>query len=265
MKILIRGAGEIASGVAHRLWRCGFSNILLTEIQIPLAVRRKVSFSEAVFDGSATVEGLEAIRVQSMDELFPIWQRGGIAVIVDPLCQCIGEFNPDIVVDAILAKRKLGNIKLDSWLMIALGPGFEAGHDCHCVIETNRGHDLGRLITKGTTSVNTGMPGSIMGQTHSRVLRAPTKGLLETSRQICDRVDNGSVIAHVGGIPVHAQTDGILRGLLRPGYVIGKHAKIGDIDPRSDINYCHTISDKARSIGGSVLEAILANRSGNRY
>lgn len=265
MKILIRGAGEIASGVAHCLWRSGFSNILLTEIQIPLAVRRKVSFSEAVFDGSATVEGLEAIRVQGMDDLFPVWERGCIAVIVDPPCQCIGELKPDVVVDAILAKRKLGNLKPDSGLLIALGPGFEAGHDCHCVIETNRGHDLGRLITKGTTSLNTGMPGAIMGQTHSRVLRAPTHGLLETSMQIGDRVDNGSVIAQVGGIPVHAQTGGILRGLLRPGYVVGNHAKIGDLDPRSDINYCHTISDKARSIGGSVLQAILAYRNGKLF
>lgn len=260
--ILIRGAGEIASGVAHRLWRSGFPNIVMTEIEKPVAVRRKVSFSEAVFDGKAVVEKLQAIKVDNITELFLVWKNCKIGVVVDPTCRCLDELRPDIIVDAILAKKNLGTTKGLAELVIALGPGFEAGVNCDCLIETNRGHNLGRLITRGTTSINTGIPGSIMGQTYSRVLRAPRDGILRTNYQIGDKVIEGDIVAWVANTPIIAQTGGVLRGLLRTASQVTEYVKVGDIDPRSERSYCYTISDKARAIAGSVLEAILAHIHG---
>ncbi len=261
LTILIRGSGEIASAIGHRLWRCGFSRIVMTETHAPLAVRRMVSFSEAVFNGKATVESVEAILAGAAGDVTRIWKDSRIAVIVDPDCAILHEIQPDTLIDAVLAKRNTGTKIDDARLVIALGPGFKAGDDCHCLIETDRGHDLGRIIISGPTSPNTGKPGDIMGQTHNRVLRAPLDGVLETFFEIGDQIEKGSLVASINNIPIEAQISGILRGILRSGSQVVRHAKIGDIDPRSQRPHCFTISDKARTISGSVLEAIMANRN----
>lgn len=262
MVILIRGAGEIASAIAHRLRRCGFSRIVMTETPAPLAVRRKVSFSEAVFNGEARVESVEAVLAVDIKDVSKIWKDSKIAVIVDPDCSVLSELRPDALVDAILAKRNTGVTINDAGLVITLGPGFTAGVDCHWLVETDRGHDLGRLIISGKTSLNTGEPGDILGQTHSRVLRAPFDGILNTFFDIGEQIEKGSVVCCINDIPIVAQISGVLRGILRSGSYVTRYTKIGDIDPRSQRSHCFTISDKARTISGSVLEVILATGNG---
>ncbi len=257
LKIMIKGAGEMATGTACRLHSAGFNRILMTEVEFPLAVRRMVSFSEAVHDRSQVVEGIKAIRADSFQEASAVWANRVIPVLVDPDARCREQFEPDVVVDAILAKENLGTTIRDAALVIGLGPGFSAGSDVHCVIETNRGHNLGRLIMKGPASPNTGVPGDIAGQTATRVLRAPTDGAFRSDLSIGVMVERGRVVAHVDGAEVRAGLDGVLRGLIRPGTRVWTGLKIGDVDPRGDPSYCHTISEKARAIGGSVLEAIL--------
>lgn len=259
--ILIRGAGEIASAIAHRLWRCGLSRIVMTETHSPLAVRRMVSFSEAVFNGNASVESVGAVMANTPGDFSRIWKDSKIAVIVDPGCALLHEIQPDILIDAVLAKRNTGTKIDDAGLVIALGPGFEAGVDCHRLVETDRGHDLGRIICTGPTSSNTGEPGNIMGQTHSRVLRAPIDGLLKTFFDIGDQIRKGSLVASIKDVPIEAQVSGVLRGILRSGSLVATYTKVGDIDPRSQIPHCFTISDKARTISGSVLEIILASKN----
>jgi xanthine dehydrogenase accessory factor len=256
--IIIKGAGEQATGIACRLYRANFRRILMLETPSPLAVRRQVSFCEAVHDGSMTVEGIEAVRVFDEMERYAAWADGKIAVRVDPQGACVARCKADIFIDAILAKRNLGTSMAEAPLVIALGPGFTAGTDCHVVIETNRGHDLGRLITAGMAEPNTGIPGNIGGYTAERVLRAPADGTFTTERQIGGLVCKGEVIGLVGSAEVVSQLDGILRGLIRPGSTVRKGLKIGDIDPRGEAGYCDTISEKARALGGAVLEAILA-------
>ncbi len=256
--IVIKGAGEMATGVASRLFRAHFRQILMLETAAPLAIRRRVSFCEAIHDHTMAVEGIEAVKVSEEYEVLQAWAAGRIAVQVDPKWDSIREFKPDVLVDAILAKRNLGTSIAEASLVIALGPGFVAGKDCHIVVETNRGHNLGRLITAGMADPNTGIPGTIGGFTKERVLRAPDEGLFITGRQIGDAVRTGEVIGRVGNAQITAQIDGILRGLIRPNFPVTVGLKIGDIDPRGDRGFCDTISDKARAIGGAVLEAILA-------
>lgn len=256
--IIIKGAGEQATGVACRLYRANFTRILMLETAAPLAVRRQVSFCEAIHDSSMTVEGIEAVRVADGAELTQAWRSGKIAVTVDPAGESIGRYQPDVLIDATLAKRNQGLSVTDAPLVIALGPGFTAGRDCHVVIETNRGHDLGRLITVGMAEANTGIPGDIASYTKERVLRAPAAGLFTTDKQIGDPVRTGDVIGRVGTTEVVTQLGGVLRGLIRPGSSVSKGLKIGDVDPRGEASYCDTISEKARSLGGAVLEAILA-------
>ncbi|MGC8494077.1 MAG: selenium-dependent molybdenum cofactor biosynthesis protein YqeB [Syntrophobacteraceae bacterium] len=258
MRVCIKGAGELASGVAWRLFMANIRNILMLEVPEPLAVRRGVSFCEAVYDGSQTVEGVEALRVRAgdMDSLARTWDRGKIAVAVDPHWEFQKLLHPDVVVDAILAKKNLGTSISEAPLVIALGPGFEAGRDAHFVIETNRGHDLGRLITQGCASADTGVPGNVNGYTVERVLRAPAAGVFRPVRQIGDKVTRGEIIGRIEGAEVTAQIDGIVRGLIRPGARVRERLKIGDIDPRGDAVLCTTISDKGRAVAGSVLEAI---------
>ncbi len=257
-KILIRGAGEMASGVACRLYRSNLKRILMLEIPSPLAVRRRVSFCEAVHAQSMVVEGIEAVRVVGEVELPGAWEAGKIAVRVDPQGESLRCFCPDVLVDATLSKQNLGISILDAPLVIALGPGFVAGRDCHVVIETNRGHNLGRLISKGTAEANTGIPGNIGGYTYERVLRSPTEGIFAAERQIGDFVRCGEIIGRVGAAVVTAQIEGVLRGVIRSGSTVSRGLKLGDIDPRGEAIFCHTVSEKARAIGGSVLEAILA-------
>ncbi len=255
--ILIRGAGEMATGVAHRLARSGL-RVLMTETARPLAVRRAVSFCEAVWDGTKTVEGLTARLIEDPAQAGRCWRAGELPVLVDPDTACRHALKPDAVVDALLAKRNTGLSRDMAPLTIGLGPGFSAPDMVHLVIETNRGHDLGRLIYQGAAQPNTGVPGDIGGYTHQRVLRAPADGEFITSHQLGDAVEQGQTVATVGGKPVPAQVGGVLRGLIRPGSPVRQGLKVGDVDPRGRLEYLNTISEKARSIGGSVLEGILA-------
>lgn len=257
IKITIRGAGEMATGTAWRLYQAGFRNLLLTEIARPLTVRRLVSFSEAVHEGKWTVEGVTATLVESADLIEECWRSGNIAVMVDPDKSALGTIEPDVVVDAILAKKNLGTTVNDASLVIGLGPGFTAGSDVHWVVETDRGHNLGRLILEGSASADTGVPGSIGGHTTARVLRAPDNGDFRTDYGIGHAVHVGDVVGYVNEKAVTAEIDGIVRGLIRRGTPVYHGLKIGDVDPRNELSYCSTISEKARAIGGTVLEAVM--------
>lgn len=257
LKILIRGAGEMATGTAFRLFRSGFRRIVMTEIKQPLAVRRLVSFSEAVYEGRWTVEGVSSVRVESPADIDRVWRDSEIPVLIDPLNSIRHEIKPHVVVDAILAKENLGTTMDDAPLVVALGPGFVAGRHAHCVIETNRGHNLGRLIFDGEAAPNTGIPGDIAGESIRRVIRAPTNGIFREHLTIASFVTAGSVVGRIDDEPVSVQLSGVLRGLIRSGVEVTRGLKLGDVDPRNVSAYCYTISEKARAIGGSVLEAIL--------
>lgn len=255
--VLIRGAGEVASGVAHRLYQSHF-RICLTEIPRPLAVRREVAFSEAVYEGKKEVEGVRAQLISRPGEIESEWQKGNIPILIDPDGKKTRtSLKPDVLVDAIMAKQNLGSEVHDAPLVIGLGPGFTAGKDVHIVIETNRGHHLGRMILSGAAEPDTGIPGEIGGYTMERLLRTMKKGIFHPQKSIGDRVERGSVVAVVDDFPVIGKISGVLRGLLREGVEVRKGMKVGDIDPRSKKESCFTISDKARAIGGGVLEAIL--------
>ena len=256
-KVLVRGAGEMATGVAHRLHRSGF-RVCLTEIAAPLAVRRAVSFCEAVYDGAMMVEGVAAVKVGSPEEIEGAWEKGEIPLFIDPANKVKDVLRPQVVVDAILAKRNIGTEICDAPLVLGLGPGFTANQDVHVVIETNRGHDLGRLILQGQAEPDTGVPGVIGGYGIERVLRTPRAGVYHAVKMIGDAVAKGDIVANVDGAPMHAQINGVVRGLLRDGMVVSANLKSGDIDPRGKREACFTISDKARAIGGAVLEAILS-------
>jgi xanthine dehydrogenase accessory factor len=259
--VLIRGAGDIATGVAHRLWRSGFQ-VCMTETPNPLAIRRAVSFSEAVHDGEKTVEGVAAKRLVDVEAIKPIWKKDKIAILVDPRAEVKRYLRPHVLVDAIMAKKNLGTAMTDARLVIGLGPGFSAGTDVHLVIETNRGHDLGRLIWEGSAEPDTGIPGTVGGYAGERVLRAPEAGRLDPLREIGSPVDAGEAVAMVEGVPMRSRIPGVLRGILRPGTAVEKGMKSGDVDPRGHREACFTISDKARAIGGSVLEGILSTFNG---
>lgn len=247
----------MATGSACRLFRSGFHKLLMTEIERPLAVRRTVSFSEALYEGTATVEGIQAVRINSPDQAVKLWSEGMIPVLVDPTNASKDVFKPDVVVDAILAKRNLGTAITDAALVIGFGPGFFAAKDVHCVVETNRGHDLGRLILEGPSMPDTGVPGDVMGHTALRVLRAPEDGVFQARLAIGTLVDEGQIVGSVNGEPIAAKVQGTLRGLIRSGIVVTRGLKIGDVDPRANPAYCHTISEKARAIAGAVLEALM--------
>jgi len=254
--ICIKGGGDIGSGVAWRLYHCGFK-VFVTETHRPMAVRRRVAFSEAVYDQRTMVEGVEGWLVRRAEEIPPAWEKRKIPVLVDPSCRSREIIKPHVLLDAILAKKNLGTTVRDAPLVIALGPGFEAGKDAHFVVETNRGHRLGRLLTAGSAEADTGVPGPVLGITTDRVLRAPGDGLWRTDLEIGTLVRKGERIGSVSGISVNAAVDGVLRGLIRPGIPVKKGLKIGDIDPRGNPAHCDTISDKALAVSGGVLEAIL--------
>ena len=253
----IKGAGEMASAVAWRLYNSGFLKLFMMETDYPLAVRRKVSFCEAIHEGRAVVEGIVAIRVNGLDEIKSAWDKTQIAVMVDPEWTIIKQLRPQVIIDAILAKKNLGTNRNESSLVIGLGPGFTAPEDVHLVIETNRSHNLGRIINNGEAEKDTGVPGIIGGYTEERVLRAPAEGLFRANSSIGDLVKAGAILGSVNEKKVRAGIDGALRGLIRSDTLVTQGLKIGDIDPRGDQGYCFTISDKARAIAGSVLEAIL--------
>ncbi|CUN74094.1 selenium-dependent molybdenum cofactor biosynthesis protein YqeB [Clostridium disporicum] len=256
MLVLIKGAGDLATGVAHRLKRCGF-DVVMTEIEEPTTVRRTVAFSQAVYDCKVEVEGVKASLVKDIQMIRENIDNGIISVIVDKDANIIEVLKPDIVVDAIVAKKNTGTSIDDAPIVIALGPGFEAGVDCDLVIETKRGHYLGRVITKGKAIPNTGVPGNIGGHTVGRIIRATSDGIINPVSEIGDYVEEGQVVAYIDKIPVYASISGIVRGMLQGGIEVFEGMKSGDIDPRCKKEHCFTISDKARSIGGGVLEGIL--------
>lgn len=256
LKVLIRGAGEQASGIAHRLFRSHL-RVALTEIPEPLAVRRTVSFCEAVWDGECVVEGVRAVKVADASGLDAALDRGVIPVLVDPALSCVDLWEPHVVIDATIAKRNLGTSRDMAQLVIGFGPGFTAGLDVDVVIETNRGHNLGRLIFEGCAEPNTGIPGTTEGYSVERVLRAPCDGVFDLVRDIGRVVRAGETVAYVDGVAINAQIEGLVRGMIRGGARVHKGLKVGDIDPRGRSVDCSTISDKARALGGAALEAIL--------
>lgn len=252
--ILVRGAGDLATGVIIKLHNAGY-NVIATEVGTPTVIRSTVSFAEAMFSGSAVVEGVEAVRISEPAERFAVFDEGKVPVIEDPGLRTLSEISPLIVVDAILAKRNLGTSRELAPYVIALGPGFTAGVDCDVVIETNRGHELGRIITSGTAAVNTGVPGIIAGHGAERVVRAPAEGIWRAVHRIGDVVEQGETIAYAGDVPVPATITGLIRGMLHDGITVTPGFKCGDIDPRgAGVDYTH-VSDKARCIAGAVLEA----------
>jgi len=256
MLILIKGAGDLATGIACRLFQAGFS-VVMTEIPQPTTVRCTVAFSRAVYEEQTAVEGIAAKLAVSPGDALELTKKGLIAVLVDPEGKSVSYLNPCGVVDAILAKRNLGTAITDAPVVIGAGPGFTAGLNCHAAVETRRGHDLGRVLYAGSPASNTGIPGEIGGYTTQRLLRAPADGLFSPSAVIGDLVSAGQVVGFVEGIPVAAQISGVLRGLLPGGTPVHKGMKAGDIDPRCEVSHCLTVSDKARAIGGGVLEGLL--------
>ena len=258
--IIIRGAGDISTGTICRLFRAGFP-VLALETDHPSAIRRKVAFSEAVYDGTATVEDLTAVRISDTGQAEEILNQGKVPLLTDPAGESIRQLKPKVLVDAILAKKNLGTSMEMADLTIALGPGFEAGRDVHYVIETMRGHNLGRIISSGFAAPNTGIPGIIGGYGAERVIHAPAAGVFRPAREIAEEVQAGETIGTVDTgteeIPVRTQIAGILRGIIRDGYPVCKGFKLADVDPRlEEKKNCFTISDKARCIAGSVLELV---------
>jgi xanthine dehydrogenase accessory factor len=254
--VLIKGAGDLATGVAARLYRCGYV-VVMTEQPNPLMVRRTVSFGEAVYAGQVEVEGILAQHARDMHEVHLVLDQGNIPVLVDPHAGCQAELLPIAMVDAIMAKSNVNTRITDAPCVVALGPGFIAGVDCHAIIETNRGHSLGRVIYHGSAEPDTGQPGSIDGKTGERILRAPIQGVVVGRATIGDYVIEGQTVALVSGQPVYTQIAGILRGLIHSDISVPVGTKIGDVDPRAEPAQCHQISDKAYAIAGGVLEAVL--------
>lgn len=259
--VVVRGGGDIATGTIYKLYKCGF-RVLVLEVAAPSAIRRNVALCEAVYNGSMQVEDVVCNFAQDMAQAEKLLETQGIALMVDPDCLAVKHFEPFAVVDAIIAKKNLGMTMDMAPVTVALGPGFEAGKDVHAVVETMRGHNLGRVIYSGCAAANTGVPGLIKGFDRERVIHSPAQGILYNVKNITDTVKKGEVIAKIetaqGTVPVYATLDGILRGLIRDGYPVTKGFKIADIDPRSEeYDNCFTISDKARCIAGGVLEAVM--------
>jgi xanthine dehydrogenase accessory factor len=263
VRVLIKGAGDLATGTAARLWHAGF-RIVMTELNQPLAIRRTVSFSEAIYNGEATVEGLIARRIESAVEVESAWNRNFIPVIADPDGRSIAALKPEVVIDATMAKSNRGTLISDAPLVIGLGPGFTVGHDVHAVVETNRGHYLGRVIWTGSAQTNTCVPGRVDGVGNERVIYAPAEGRF-SHRQVIGAILTGEeTIGWVDETPVLTPISGVLRGLIHDGVRVSTRTKIGDVDPRGAVDHCWTISDKALAVGGGVLEAVLTYLGGIR-
>lgn len=255
--VIVRGGGDLASGTILKLHRSGFQ-VLVLEVADPSCIRRTVSFGEAVHEGKMTLEGETAVHVKDLMSIGEAWESGQIPVLVDEHCGILRHIGPIAVIDAIIAKKNLGTSRSMAPVTIALGPGFTAGFDVDIVIETMRGHNLGRLIFKGTAAENTGIPGIIQGHGKDRVIYSKNGGVLTHRKRIGDIVRKGEVIAAIGKEEVRASIDGVLRGLLREGYEVPEGFKIADIDPRiEEVENCFNISDKANALGGAALEALL--------
>ncbi len=258
LKVLIRGAGELASGVAHRLFLSNIRKIIMVDTEKPTSERRGVSFSEAIYDGEKMVEGVRGVKVKNVDEAIRLWNSQAIPVMVDPSLSILDVFKPHVLIDAIMAKRNTGTRKSMAKLVIGLGPGFTAGSDVDAVIETKEGHNLGKVIWRGSAEENTGIPTPIMGYAKERLLIAPSDGVIKLVKDIGDMVERGEIVAYVGDEPLRSNIDGVLRGIVRDGLFLKRGKKCGDVDPRGVVDYCFTISDRSRSIAGGVLEAILS-------
>jgi xanthine dehydrogenase accessory factor len=252
---LVKGAGDLATGIALSLHGAGFA-VVMTEIPQPLAIRLTVAFAQAVYQGSHTVEGLRAERTDAQGWRSVV-ERGSVAVLVDPQAAILSALSPLAIVDAIMAKRNTGTIRREGSVVIGLGPGFSAGLDVDAVIETQRGHEMGRIIREGTAREDSGVPGEIGGRGSDRVLRAPMGGMVVNLKEIGALVKKGDPVARVGGLTVTAPFDGCLRGLIHDGLSVQAGVKIGDVDPRGESQYASTVSDKARALGRAVLEAVL--------
>ncbi len=264
LTVVVKGAGDLATGVIARLWRSGF-RVVASEIAQPTTVRRTVAFSEAIFAGEVQVEGLRARHVEGREQTEQAWRERVIPIIVDPQAAIVGMLRPEVVVDAIMAKRNLGTSINDAEVVIGLGPGFTAKVDVHAVVETLRGHSLGRVIWEGSAEPDTGVPGEIGGRGIERLLRAPCAGVLHLSgKRIGDQIAQGEAACLIDQTPVPASINGMLRGLLREGLEVHPGMKIGDVDPRGAREHCFSISDKALAIGGGVLEAMLQRLSEQR-
>ncbi|WP_281532342.1 selenium-dependent molybdenum cofactor biosynthesis protein YqeB [Anaerocolumna aminovalerica] len=261
MKVLIKGAGDLATGIAYRLYQAGY-DILMTEIPIPTTVRRIVAFSRVVYEKEAVIEGVRGVLVHTIEEVKKAHREGAVPVIVDEKADIGDIYAPEVVIDAIIAKENLGTTIEEAPLVIGVGPGFTAGKDCHGVIETMRGHYLGKVIREGSAIPNTGVPGNIGGYTIERIIRASADGEFLPVADIGDLVEKDQVVAMSGGQPIYALMPGIVRGMLQAGVKVKKGMKCGDIDALCERNHCFTISDKARSIGGGVLEAVVGYEHG---
>ena len=256
MLVLIRGAGDIATGIALRLYRTGIQ-VVMTDLPRPTAIRRTVCFSPAITDGETVVEDVRAVRADSPAQALSLLAQGAVPVLPDPECLCREQLHPDALVDAILAKRNLGTRITDAPVVVGIGPGFTAGEDCHAVVETMRGHTLGRAIYQGSALPNTNIPGLIGGYAGERVLRAPADGVVVFAGNLA-LTGNTVVIDHGwNGQPMKCTIGGVVRGILPSGTPVHRGMKSGDVDPRCKPEYCTTASDKALAVGGGALEAIL--------
>lgn len=272
MKVVIRGGGDLATGVAEVLYQSGFK-ILILDIEKPSSIRRSVCFSEAIYDGVSKVENIICKKVENENEIEKCWSEKIIPIMVDEKGEIIKKIKPDVVVDSIIAKKNLGTTKEMAPITVALGDGFEAGKDVNIVVETMRGHNLGRIITSGRAMKNTGIPGEIKGVSKDRVIYSKANGRFSSVKKIGDTVQKDEIIGYVGDVEIRGKISGVLRGIIREGYEVTENMKIGDIDPRiEEKNNCFTISDKARSLGGAVLRAIMfrlkeerEKKNGNTY
>ncbi|MGF0031816.1 selenium-dependent molybdenum cofactor biosynthesis protein YqeB [Bariatricus sp. SGI.154] len=255
MKVLIKGAGDLATGIASKLSACD-CQIIMTEREVPLTVRRSVALSRAIYEDEVQVENMRGIRVYNIEEAKKVLAAGDIAVIADEEATISWEYQPEVIVDAIMAKRNTGTAMTDAPFVIGVGPGFCGGKDCHCVIETKRGRSLGQIIWEGSAIPNTGVPGNVGGYTIERLIKAEADGVIEPCVTIGTVVEKGQMVARTGNVPVYAKMSGIVRGMLQPGVRVKKGLKIGDIDARATRELCDTISDKARIIGDGVVKAI---------
>ena len=272
MKVVIRGGGDLATGVAEVLYQSGFK-ILILDIEKPSSIRRSVCFSEAIYDGIIQVENIICKKVENENDIEKCWNEKIIPIMVDEKGEIIKKIKPNVVVDSIIAKKNLGTTKEMAPITVALGDGFEAGKDVDIVIETMRGHNLGRIITSGRAMKNTGIPGEIKGVSKDRVIYSKANGRFSSVKKIGDTVQKDEIIGYVGDVEIRGKISGVLRGIIRDGYEVTENMKIGDIDPRiEEKNNCFTISDKARSLGGAVLRAIMfrlkeerEKKNGNTY
>ena len=257
MLVLIKGSGDIATGCALRLWRCGI-DVVMTDLPLPSSIRRTVCFSEAVRLGETEVEGVKARRAETAAEAKVLLQQGILPVIPDAECLCRRELQPDVLVDAILAKTNVGTRLDDAPAVVGVGPGFTVGVDVHAVVETQRGHTLGRVLWTGSAIPNTGIPGNIGGYTSERVMHSTCAGTFRALKNIGDTVKAGEAFAEINGEAQLCKIDGTLRGILPEGFVVPRAGfKCGDVDPRCRLFHCFTVSDKAQAVGGGVLEAVL--------